>query len=710
LTTPITKQRLAAALAPWRADLAVASLLFVATTLFSGWYLVTQVPSIGYAYRLSTEHFTPAAMFAEGARYYNPEPAQVPGLQEFLNEASDTFELTAPPPEHVRRPLSWFHQNHAYLMATVSLAWRVFGVSWFVFRGVIAVMAGTLAVAAYAVLRLGAGHILSAILALLFSVAPVTLTVMPNIRDFAKAPFIVAACGLMFWLAQRGRSDRALHRCAIALGLLIGIGFGFRSDVMVCIPPAVIVLLVSAHTPGKSAGWRARFMLPAKALGAFFAALLISAAPILFASQQSETASAAHDIICGLSTESEKFLGVSPASYERVYYFWDGYAVAIGSSYSRRVLGDKDPLPRYSAGAVLGQQTYVLHTFLHFPGDMLARAYASSWRILGDGFARVDEYRADRAAYGYPDNPFVDGVVRALSPLSKHLEQFKLFYVVTALMLLASRDPRSAWAALLLGMYFTGYSCLQFHVRHYFHLTLFTFWILAVLISTLTAIVRHRESLPPWRTALLRTGTFALCALALILLPLQLARTIQKANVGATLRSAAASELKPLPTHEIEEDGWVRHDLNRLIESPPEFDGPQVWEVQGDLLAVELDGSDKPRTVQIKYVSEAPFNNFTHDVVIPPLAPGGTVRYYFPIYQSLHQSVLDQPPPTGGFDGRWGLSRYWGIGLRPEDRGAYKGTFRVTDETPFPLFYHFVASKDLELFRYWQGIEIWKPS
>jgi hypothetical protein len=706
LTTPSNTHRLAAALAPWRGDLLAAALLFVAATLFSGWYLVTQVPSIGYAYRLSTEHFAAAAMFAEGARYFNPDAAQVPGLQDFLNEATATFELTATPPESAERPLSWFHQKHAYLMACVSIAWRVFGVSWFVFRCVIAVMAGVLAVTAYGVLRLAAGRVLSAAVAAAFLLSPAVLTVMPNIRDFAKAPFILAACGLMFWIASRPRSVRVLFVTAAALGLLIGFGIGFRPDVIVCLPPAILALLLSAST-AEHTNWRRRLPHRGAALGLCIAAFLLSGAPILLASQQENTASSAHDIICGLSTESDRFLGVAPADYERIYYFWDGFAHATGNSYARRVLGDLEPLPRNSPGAVRGQQGYVLHTFLHFPGDLIARAYAATWRILGDGFARVEEYRANRTPYGYPDSAFVNGVTRLVAPVAWHLERFKLVYVIAALALLAARAPRAAWAALLLGMYFTGYACLQFHLRHYFHLTLFTFWMMALLLSAATSAVRRSESFPTAHTALLRAGLFGLAALALIAAPLHLARLAQAAQVRSTMESGWTVPLEPLPTTTVPTETWIRHPLAHTIETPPDFVGPQVWEVQTEYVVLEIEGADAPRALRIDYQSETPFNDFSHEVRIPAHAPGRTVRYFIPVYQSLYHSVAGEPNPTPGFDGRWGRSVFAGIALKPEHAAAFRGLYRVPDLSPFPLLYGFTTSESREGTRYWQGVEIW---
>ncbi|MBI1319797.1 MAG: hypothetical protein GC168_12750 [Candidatus Hydrogenedens sp.] len=692
----------------WRGDATAAVCLFVVVTAFAAWYLITQVPSVGYAYRLSTEHFAAAAMYGSGAGYFNPDRAQVPGLDDFLNERTNTFTLSGPVPENARLPLSWFHHDHAYLMHAVALAWRVFGVSWTVFRLVIALLAGCLAVTAFGVLRLAAGRGVSAVFALVFMVSPAALTVMPNIRDFAKAPFILAACGLCYVLAVRPLGNRARAGMAVAMGLLIGLGVGFRSDVLVCVPPALIALACST---GGTGSWRAWGRSRGIAVALCCFVLAAFGAPILFNSAPNDTASAAHDIICGLSTESDTFLGVEPASYERVYYFWDGFAHAIANSYAHRVLGVQGPVPYNSPASGDAQEAYVLQTFCHFPGDIVARAYASGLRILGGGFARVEEFRAERTPYGYPDNAFIDGIAPLYRMLAFPLEQFKIALMVLALGLLAARSPRAGFAALLLGLYFTGYACLQFHLRHYFHLTLFTLWPAALLLQSgidASRRLRAGQALPAPLPYAQRFALFTVTAALLVAAPLWLGRAVQAMHVGATLNAAESAALQPLATIAVPEGDRVLHRLEQPLDAPPLFEGDQVWEVQGDYLAVELVGSEQPRVARISYDSETPFNDFSHEVVIPPLNPGGTVRYFFPVYQSLHHSVAGEPNPTPGFDGRWGLSRFAGIALAADADDGFRGLYRVENTAPFPLFYNFVSSSDNAGFRYWQDIDVWR--
>ena len=384
---------------PRTAEGLVCLALLVFTTLGSAWFLIQHVPSIGYAYRFSTVHFVPAALYASGAGYVNPPADQVAGMRDFLDERVDTFVWQGDVPEMEGTGLTWFHRGSAYLLWTVGWAWSVFGVSWTVFRFVIALMAGALVVVCYGLGRLFAPRWASALVALLFMTTPAVLTVMPNIRDFAKAPFILGAFGVMLWLVLRPVRGRQLLGVAAGLGAVIGIGIGFRPDVLVCLPPAVIMVMLTQYESTERS-WRFRAAAPLVVLAAFF----VASGPMRLTDVGRDSGGVAHDIVTGMSTESETFLGVHSPSYERVYYFWDAYTHAIGNSYGHRVMGIEGPIEYQSEAADAALSAYMFRTMWHFPGDMLARGYAATLRILGSGFARVEEYRHDHTLYGYPDN------------------------------------------------------------------------------------------------------------------------------------------------------------------------------------------------------------------------------------------------------------------------------------------------------------------
>lgn len=100
-------------------------------------------------------------------------------------------------------------------------------------------------------------RLVAVICALMFMTSPIQLQYLPALRDYSKAPFILAAVFLTGLLLKRTLSRKGLLVCCAFCGAVIGVGLGFRVDVLACVPVFVFVLWFLL--PKENAvTWRAR--------------------------------------------------------------------------------------------------------------------------------------------------------------------------------------------------------------------------------------------------------------------------------------------------------------------------------------------------------------------------------------------------------------------------------------------------------------------
>jgi len=671
-------------------------------------YLYGYVTTIGYTYKVSTYWFGPSLMLAAGRGFANPIAEKVPGLREFWDERSDRFDVGQIPARDCAREPSGLQRCYPYLLGTVAFFWWIFGVSWWAYRLFLVVLYGVTAGVAYGVFRLGMGRVTSALGTAVFMLSPAVLTIAPSSRDFSKAPFILAIVLLMGWLTRERAGRRAYWGVSALIGALAGVGLGFRDDVLVLLLPGVLAVGFVARGKPSLKVWE---RLPA--VGVCLASFVVLASPMLF-QMNAEGPRASHSIICGLAPKCDAVLGLERASYERVYYFGDAYTHATANSYGHRVLGVTDPIPYLTTASAVAKNQYVLELARRFPADMLARGYASTVRMLGGAFSRLPK--------DYPANGLTETTAVLLTPLGRHLERWKLVYAATALVILAAHSVPTASVALVVLLYATAYACLQFHLRHHFHLTIASLWLFAFVAERAVAAVlglrdgevrrqvaaRLRTPGQWWGPRPARALAFAVGAALVLTVPVFAARAYQRREVDAYLLRCEDATLAPLESRAEPGDDGVAFTLVQPLESAKHTTGAQVWEAQTEYLMAEFAASEDVRTIRLLYDSETPFNDFSEDVVVDaaPQDGQGTTRYFFPVYQALYTSVAGTQNPFPGFDGRWGRSAFAGIRVPQEYAASFKGLHRVTDLEPFTVLLNVSISDDRSGFRYYQRIPL----
>src|SRR5581483_8954650 len=190
------------------------------------------------------------------------------------------------------------------------------------------VLFGAVAALTYGVLRLA----LSRAVALVALVPAISST--PNVmlvrqlRDYAKGPFLLAVILIMGWLVMGRGGARRTAGLAAAAGIVIGIGLGFRTDLLIAVAPVLIALALLVP-PSVSARTRAT------AAALFVASFVAAGWPIL--SSYAAGGNTGHVALLGLGAPFDGPLRVEPAIYEFAGQYNDTLAYSIINSYALRV-------------------------------------------------------------------------------------------------------------------------------------------------------------------------------------------------------------------------------------------------------------------------------------------------------------------------------------------------------------------------------------
>ncbi len=219
--------------------------------------------------------FGPAVNFALGRGFLelsSEEKARNPQLVEFLDGRADS-----PGPLRLGDPseapqLSAFQKAHRYLILCVGWIWKILGLSQFVLFIPWCIAVGFTAAAVFAFAAGFLGRIGGLATSLVFLFAPTTLQMIGYPRDFLKGIFVflflTAACRCL----QHSRGERSANLWAAGAGLALGVGAGFRMDVLVMAPLFALVLLLR----------RAAGTSVARPAAAFTVAALLTGGPIVF--------------------------------------------------------------------------------------------------------------------------------------------------------------------------------------------------------------------------------------------------------------------------------------------------------------------------------------------------------------------------------------------------------------------------------------------
>jgi hypothetical protein len=484
--------------------------------------------------------FGAAVALACGRGYVDPG-VDPPSLMRFLSLQSDAFSCADLPASLPSRPLRITQRLYPYLLSATAAIWAVRGVSWTALWPLFGLLYGVSTAICYGLFRLGMGRRLSVTLSTALMISPIQLGNLPGLRDYAKVPFLLGLILIAAAMVRHLEQRRALLILSLLFGVTLGIGFGFRNDLLVVIPLMVVALLV--WDPPRS--WRA-VGLRATAMVVAVMAFIAVAFPILSGYQRGSNTG--HVALLGFVSPFDQPLGVIPSVYQWSYLYSDGYTDATVQSYSNRVHNRQVAYlsPEYDRAAV----EYVARIARLWPADILTRAYASVLRIGDIPFN--PGMHAEAVPYGISDGMW-QKFYRVHNRVVDLLHGKGLLLIVLALAIISGTN--AWWAALLLldFFYLAGYPAIQFQPRHYFYLEFIPWWALGFVVhkTLLTLPIATRRNPAAWLTPGIearRAILFVLIASTIVIVVLIAARIYQQRSMLQLLRSYTDAERDRLPT------------------------------------------------------------------------------------------------------------------------------------------------------------------
>ena len=639
----------------WKIEAAVAAGLFVAAFAVASWYVPQFVAAGGKPWFYQQE-FGPAVMEACGLGYVNPGDTAPPALTAFLDRKSD--EVSCGDLQAVAaRPLTSMQRAFRYLMMTVGETWRLRGhVAWSALTPLYGFLYGVTIVLAFAIFRQGMGRTLSAFGATALMFSTLHLHNIPHLRDYAKAPFVLALVLLAIRLVRTEVTVRRTFLLALTAGLLTGVGIGFRNDLLVAIPAFVgVFALFLPLAP------RERLGLRAGAIAIYLAAVYIAMWPMSSVYQTGGGSSTQHLVLLGLTPAFSADLGADNSHlYEMGFEYRDELALAMIDNYADRRLGQHRFLPMYGPDYDRTASQLLREVATTFPADLLTRVYASAVRIT------ELPHSTTNAALVVPE--FLPGAVQRLLLLKTDaLRRFGALWpwpLVITLAALSVWSLRLGLFAAIFVLYLSGYPALQFQERHLFHLEFVGWWALGfclMLAGRTAGAVIKREWRTEWIKAAtpdagwLRASGMALAMWAIlavvILGPLWLLRRYQEGHVRAFLGTVHAAPRTALDLTPVSlPNGDVRFESPALVRTLPGDGGVHAAYVVAYIGGANCDAMNL-RVTQ-RYHSMTKGYDFSHplDVAVPLVDE--PVALYFPAYfrNPSSSSAGDEPFGFAGLE------------------------------------------------------------
>ena len=211
--------------------------------------------------------------------------------------------------------------SQLYLGLAIAVSWRLLGVSYLSLAPLLGIFYGAYVVGCFVLLRLFICRWPAAFAAAILSASPVAVLMLRNLRDFSKAPFIIWAITLLI-VAVREERPRRLFVISGLMGLIVGIGLGFRADLRLVAFVAIVILAFGLN----NAVFSIRTRLTALCI---FSG--VSAAIGIFGS--SKAPGMGVYAFQGATEPFRSFIGVTKPSYDVGYRYFDAY---INFSYCGR--------------------------------------------------------------------------------------------------------------------------------------------------------------------------------------------------------------------------------------------------------------------------------------------------------------------------------------------------------------------------------------
>jgi hypothetical protein len=542
-------------------DIAIVGAVFVIGALTGSVIIIDLGPGSFYQ-----AQFAPAISLVCGGGFH-ARVIQDPHLLHFLNSTSGSFSCPRSPATlGPITQLNVFAREERYLMYAVAFLWKLFGISWTAIYPFFALLYGIASAAVYWISRNFVARLAALSVAAAFAASPIQEEMLPQLRDYSAAPFMLVAIVVIVTVIWKQLSPKMLIMLAALVGLELGIGFGFRTDMLSALPPFLAILLLTI--PLRSAGaWKSTLIAAMACVATFILAAFMILPTYLF-----DGSNSTFWAVEGNTTPFTTALRLQPqVLYDSGYEYNDDYTTGIVNAYAHLIEGTHTDIQLATHLNDKVALSYYLSVVRKTPGDVVTRGIAAAAGTLDLGPYGLSEPQRPTA---------IAGVASAGRDILGFLQRLPLSFAVVpglAALILLWRDRWRGLLWILVVGYFGVINELQFSSRHNFYLEVFWWLSCAIVVEstvrTLNSIWKSRslEPVSP-RQDLKRLG---------IIVAIPLAGVILATSVLAVARLHQDGSLKTLFTS-YQQSPRTRLHLKRssvgegtVLLSPEK--GQQVW-------------------------------------------------------------------------------------------------------------------------------------
>lgn len=527
----------------------------------------------------------------------------VPSLASFLRLQQDGFDCGSLPERVATAEPELLQRASRYLLAAVSVTWRLRGVSWAALTPLFAILFGAAAVGAFWAIRAAAPAWFAAVATVLLLVSAYQLENLPHLRDYSKAPFTIGLLAISAWLVRASLRPSWFLTLAAAAGVVNGLGIGFRTDLLIV---GVLPLTALVWSRPRSANpWRVR----ATAIALLIATTTVVSWPVLRAYAGGNNIW--HVIILGRMGPFDAELQRRSPVYSLGHFYNDSYVNVAINGYAKRTLGSQSYLKLGTRAYERASLQYAREIAWTFPADTLGRVYASIEQVFDLPFA------ASRVP-SYVTAPWAVRAYAVRGALTGWMAGHVWLLTGLAFLLVAASSLRLAvWWTVALG-FLGGMPSLQFQPRHYFHTELLGFVLLGLIVRGVVALANGAGSDDP-----------------------RLSPRVRLVRAAVALVGAGACAWLPIYGLEAWQQRQVRDLIERYERLPVDWgapvDGRAVpGQITSDYAAIEVPASCDLAIVPLRvgYTASTPFVDFSESlsIAIPDRTQAEATRVFLPLY------------------------------------------------------------------------------
>lgn len=671
-------------------------LFLVAVACISGWSGWEAVRVYGEELSLSSQShlfgLRPSVLFAAGLGLGRVDcrDGEFPELEAFMERKITSIPRSAYPESGGEAYGRNFHfYFHYYLIAYMGWMFRIFGVSAQTIHLACVVMHVASMLFLYLLLRLVMGRLLSLAGTAYVATMPAFLVVLPDFRDYGKVPFFLAVLLLMGCILKRARSPRRQMLFACVLGAVIGVGYGFRQDLLICMPLSILLLLFGAPIDSsRPRRWQVAVTLTAVAVFA------LTAAPVFKGRQESGGFVMAHTLLQGMTSSVEGEVHFGGADYDFGFLGLDTPVIASVNAYALRT---GRPFPESYVSREYGEagKSLFVERVRVFPADFVARAAATvvhAFHIPESRFIR-ETLGAEPYAHGGERLHYLD---RLHAPIDTLFSRYGLACAIVAVIVLAARKYKTAFWICLLFLYFAAYPSLLAEFRHLFYLAFIPVLFLGLLLQQGISLARRACGAgkavlsPSWLGGFAR-GAFR--GAAFVVVPgiafaaiLTGLRFYQARQVEALLETYGELRLAPLPCSAERQENKVLLSPHQTLAVLKGKNPPEKGEVFPAYLAVKFKDARRTVTFNLSNENEAFLRSCT-------VRLNGNGIYYFPAYDF----------------GAVTPAVFKGLEFSAEDYECFEGLFHVENADELSLWPYITISENQGDFLAWKvgRLDLW---